>query len=72
MNSSLFQSIYTSILTNVIILKELNEKRKMKIDFRVGTNWIGKERKGQADLKGKRIKRRGEEWRKVIKETLEQ
>jgi hypothetical protein len=45
-NSSSFQSIYTSLLTNEIILKELNEKRKMKINFKGGTNWIGKRRKG--------------------------
>jgi hypothetical protein len=43
MNSSSFQSIYTSLLTNGIILKELNEKRKMKMNFKNGTNWIGKE-----------------------------
>jgi hypothetical protein len=35
MNSLSFQSIYTSLLTNEIILKELNEKRKMKINFKV-------------------------------------
>jgi hypothetical protein len=46
MNSSSFQSIYTSLLTNEIILKELNKKRKMKIDFKGGTNQIGKGRKG--------------------------
>jgi hypothetical protein len=46
MNSSFFQSIYTSLLTNEIILKELNEKRRMKINFKGGTNWIGKGRKG--------------------------
>jgi hypothetical protein len=46
MNSSFFQSIYTSLLTNEIILKELNEKRRMKINFKGGTNRIGKERKG--------------------------
>jgi hypothetical protein len=40
-----FQSIYTSLLTNEIILKELNEKRRMKINFKDGTNRIGKERK---------------------------
>jgi CTP:phosphocholine cytidylyltransferase-like protein len=45
-NSSLFQSIYTSLLTNEIILKELNEKRKMKINFKGRTNRIGKGRKG--------------------------
>jgi hypothetical protein len=33
MNSSLFQSIYTSLLTNEIILKELNKKRKNKNKF---------------------------------------
>jgi hypothetical protein len=33
-------------LTNEIILKELNEKRKMKINFKGGTNWIEKGRKG--------------------------
>jgi hypothetical protein len=43
-NSSSFQSIYTSLLTNEIILKELNEKRKMKINFKGETNRIGKER----------------------------
>jgi hypothetical protein len=46
MNSSSFQSIYTSLLTNEIILKELNEKRKIKINFKGGTNQIGKGRKG--------------------------
>jgi hypothetical protein len=46
MNSSSFQSIYTSLLNNKIILKELNEKRKMKINFKGGTNWIGKGREG--------------------------
>jgi hypothetical protein len=45
-NSSLFQSIYTSLLTNEIILKELNEKRRIKMDFKGGTNRIGKGRKG--------------------------
>jgi hypothetical protein len=45
-NSSSFQSIYTSLLTNEITLKELNEKRRMKIKFKGGTNQIGKERKG--------------------------
>jgi hypothetical protein len=44
----------------------------MKINFKGGTNQIGKGRKGQNDLKGKRTKRRGEERRKIIKETLEQ
>jgi hypothetical protein len=29
-----------------MILKELNGKRKTKINFKGGTNWIGKERKG--------------------------
>jgi hypothetical protein len=72
MNSSSFQSIYTSLLTNEIILKELNEKRKMKINFKGGTNRIGKGRKGWNNLEGKRTKRGGEEWRKVIKETLGQ
>jgi hypothetical protein len=46
MNSPSFQSIYTNLLTDEIILKELNEKRKMKINFKSGTNWIGKGRKG--------------------------
>jgi hypothetical protein len=46
MNSSFFQSIYTSLLTNEIILKELNEKRKIKINFKGRTNQIGKGRKG--------------------------
>jgi hypothetical protein len=45
-NCSSFQSIYTSLLTNEIILKELNKKRKIKINFTGGTNQIGKERKG--------------------------
>jgi hypothetical protein len=72
MNSSSFQSIYTSLLTNEIILKELNEKRKIKINFKGGTNWIGKGRRGWNGLEGKRTKRRGEEQRKIIKETLEQ
>jgi hypothetical protein len=39
-----FQSIYTSLLTNEIILKELNKKRRMKINFNDRTNWIGKGR----------------------------
>jgi hypothetical protein len=46
MNSSSFQSIYTSLLTNEIILKELNEKRRMTINFKGGTSQIGKGRKG--------------------------
>jgi hypothetical protein len=46
MNSSSFQSIYTSLLTNEIILKELNEKRRMKINLKDGTSQIGKGRKG--------------------------
>jgi hypothetical protein len=45
-NSSSFQSIHTSLLTNEIILIELNEKRKMKINFKGGTNQIEKGRKG--------------------------
>jgi hypothetical protein len=28
-----------------MILKELNEKRRMKINFKGGTSWIGKGRK---------------------------
>jgi hypothetical protein len=44
----------------------------MKIKFKGGTNQIGKERKEWNNLKGKRTKRRGEEQRKDIKETLEQ
>jgi hypothetical protein len=44
MNSSSFQSIHTSLLTNEIILKELNEKRRIKINFKGGTSWIGKDR----------------------------
>jgi hypothetical protein len=44
MNSSSFQSIYTSLLTNEIILKELNEKRKMKINFK---NRTKSDRKGE-------------------------
>jgi hypothetical protein len=46
MNSLSFQSIYTSFLTNEIILKELNEKRRMKINLKNGTSQIGKGRKG--------------------------
>jgi hypothetical protein len=45
-NSSLFQNIYISLLTNGLILKELNEKRRMKINFKGGTNRIRKGRKG--------------------------
>jgi hypothetical protein len=33
MNSSSFQSIYTSLLTNEIILKELNEKEEKENKF---------------------------------------
>jgi hypothetical protein len=35
-----------SLLTNEIILKELNEKRRVKINFEGGTNQIGKGREG--------------------------
>jgi hypothetical protein len=45
MNSSSFQSIYTSLLTNEIILKKLNKKRRIKINLKGGTNRIGKGRK---------------------------
>jgi hypothetical protein len=45
MKFSSFQSIYTSLLTNEIILKELNKKRKMKINVKGGTNRIEKGRK---------------------------
>jgi hypothetical protein len=34
MNSSSCQGIHTSLLTNEIILKELNEKRRMKINLK--------------------------------------
>jgi hypothetical protein len=44
----------------------------MKMNFKGGTNWIGKGRKRQNDFEGKSAKRRGEERRKDIKETLEQ
>jgi hypothetical protein len=37
--------VTTSLLTNEIILKELNEKRKIKINFKGGTIWMEKERK---------------------------
>jgi hypothetical protein len=56
-----FQSIYASLFTNEIILKELNEKRKMKINFKDGTNQIENGRKEWNGLEGKRTKRRGEE-----------
>jgi hypothetical protein len=56
MNSSSFQSTYTSLLTNEIILKELNEKRKMKINFKGGTIRIGKDR-----IIWKKKEQRGEE-----------
>jgi hypothetical protein len=46
MNSSSFQSIHTSLLTNEIILKELNKKRRMKINFKGGISQIEKGRKG--------------------------
>jgi hypothetical protein len=59
MNSLLFQSIYTSLLTNEIILKELNERRKMKINFKGGTNWI--EKGGKDRMIWKEKEQRGEE-----------
>jgi len=42
----LFQSIYTSTLTNEINLKGDSEKKSRKINFKGETNRIGKERKG--------------------------
>jgi hypothetical protein len=64
MKSSSFQSIYTSLLTNEIILKELNEKRKMKMNFIGGTNQIGKDRMIWKEKKNKEERRETEKRHK--------
>jgi hypothetical protein len=55
-----FQSIYTSLLTNEIILKELNEKRRMKINFKGGTSQRGKDRTIWKEKEQRGEKRNGE------------
>ena len=65
-NSSLFQSIYTSLLTNEINLKGDSEKKSRKINFKGETNQIGEERKGVEE------EREGKRRRKTIKETSKQ
>jgi S-adenosylmethionine:diacylglycerol 3-amino-3-carboxypropyl transferase len=72
MNSSSFQSIYTSLLTNEIILKDLNEKEGKGNKFKM---WNKADRRGKKRIEwfGRKMNkggRGGEEQRKVIKETL--
>jgi hypothetical protein len=47
MNSSSFQSIYTSLLTNEIILKELNEKEEKENKYKM---WNKANRRGEGRI----------------------
>jgi hypothetical protein len=58
----LFQSIYTSLLTNEINPKRDNKKKSRKINFKGETNRIGKEKKEVEE------EREGKGRRKTIKE----